>query len=541
MSDAVVRVDGVSKHFRLYKERVRSIKENVLGRFRAHRAWEDFWALRDVSFEIPPGEMFAVIGENGSGKSTMLKILARILLPDEGSVELKGNVSALIELGAGFHPDFTGRENVFLNASILGFRRREIEERFDEIVRFAELERFIDTPVKSYSSGMYMRLGFSIAIHVDPDVLLIDEILSVGDEHFQRKCYDKIQGFRRKGKTIVFVSHALPTVESMCERAALLSGGRLVALGPAADVVARYRDMSGGGSGVPVFFPDLETGVEPSATFGGELQKLQDSVQGLRGGLEDVRKTLTEAQDALAKAAEAGGTRDDKLKWLENRISVDMSIENAKERIVAIEKQMVDWHDHERRRDQVLHQLDARMARVEGIVSVHDATLEKVGGADLKPREWGAGQVKITEVVFYDGSGQPTDRFDGGGSFHAVVEYEVLDKIKDLALGIAIHDSRGRLCYGTNTVLDDVSVPATRGRRRLKLTIPRLAMRMGEFVASFSAHSVDETAQYHRQDYFYPFRVLPTRERGGSMEMSTAWETVDASDASGPEGVESSG
>jgi ABC-type multidrug transport system ATPase subunit len=447
-------------------------------------------------------------------------------------------VSALIELGAGFHPDFTGRENVFLNASILGFKRREIEERFDEIVKFAELERFIDSPVKSYSSGMYMRLGFSIAIHVDPDILLIDEILSVGDEHFQRKCYDRIQRFRRKGKTIVFVSHALPTVESMCERAALLSGGRLVALGPAADVVARYRDLSGGREGVPVFFPDLETGVTPSVTFGGELQKVQDAVQEIQAGLGDVRQELTEAQESLASAAEAGVTRDDKLTWLENRISVDMSIENAKERIVAVEKQLVDWHDHERRRDQVLHQLDARMARVEGIVSVHDATLEKVGVADLKPREWGAGKVKITEVIFYDGSGQPTDRFEGGGSFHAAVEYEVLEEISDLALGIAIHDSRGRLCYGTNTVLDDVIVPPEPGKRKIKLTIPRLAMRMGEFVASFSAHSVDETAQYHRQDYFYPFRVQPTRERGGSLEMNTTW-SFDAADSTGTEGADS--
>ncbi len=540
MPDSVIRVAGVSKRFRLYHERVRSIKENVIGRFRAGRTWEEFWALRDVSFDIHAGEMFALIGENGSGKSTMLKILARILLPDEGSMAIQGSVSALIELGAGFHPDFTGRENVFLNASILGFRRREIEERFDEIVRFAELERFIDTPVKSYSSGMYMRLGFSIAIHVDPDVLLIDEILSVGDEHFQRKCLDRIQEFRRKGKTIVFVTHALGTVESMCERAALLSAGRLVTIGPARTVVARYRDLSGG-AGTPVFFPDLEAARARRPKVDESLQQVMAAVDELESSLEGVTEELRETRETMSGALEAGAERDKQLRWLERRISEDMSVENAKERIVALEKQMVDWHDHERRRDDVLHQLDARMARVEGMVAAHDASLEKVGRADLKPREWGSGEVKITAVTFSDGEGRPTDSFVGGGSFNALVEYEVLTDVSDLALGIAIHDSLGRLCYGTNTILDEVEVPVGPSRGRVRITIPRLAMRLGEFVASFSAHSVDEATQYHRLDYFYPFRVSPTRDRGGALEMTTSWEIVEGDDSVSEKGTEHAG
>jgi ABC-type polysaccharide/polyol phosphate transport system ATPase subunit len=537
MPDPVIRVGGVSKRFRLYHERVRSIKENVLGRFRSGRTWEEFWALRDVSFDVHAGEMFALIGENGSGKSTMLKILARILLPDEGSVVIDGNVSALIELGAGFHPDFTGRENVFLNASILGFKRREIEDRFDEIVRFAELERFIDTPVKSYSSGMYMRLGFSIAIHVDPDVLLIDEILSVGDEHFQRKCLDKIQEFRRRGKTIVFVTHALGTVESMCERAGLLSAGQLLTVGPARDVVTKYRELSGGG-GAPVFFPDVEAARTRRTVTEESVQQVMASVEQVRSSLEQVTEELRKGQETLAGALEAGEGRDERLLWIERRISEDMSIENAKERIVAFEKQLVDWHDHERRRDDVLHQLDARMARVEGIVAVHDASLEKVGRADLKPREWGSGEVKITAVTFSDVEGRPTDNFTGGGAFNALVEYEVLSDVADLALGIAIHDSLGRLCYGTNTILDGVEVPINPGKGRVRITIPRLAMRLGEFVASFSAHSVNESTQYHRLDYFYPFRVSPTRDRGGALEMTATWEIVNEDDSTTNEETE---
>ncbi len=529
MRDPTIRVAGVSKRFRLYHERVRSIKENVIGMLRTGRTWEEFWALRDVSFDVRPGEMFALIGENGSGKSTMLKILARILLPDEGAVEINGSVSALIELGAGFHPDFTGRENVFLNASILGFRRRDIVERFDEIVRFAELEKFIDTPVKSYSSGMYMRLGFSIAIHVNPDVLLIDEILSVGDEHFQRKCLDRIQDFRRKGKTIVFVTHALGTVESMCERAALLASGKLMTVGPSRDVVAEYRKLSGGG-GAPVFFPDLEAAGVAEAPLDESLKEMVAGMGEIREGLGALTERLDETQTSLAESLESGKERDRRLEWIENRISVDMSIENAKERIVALEKQLVDWHDHERRRDEVLHQLDARMARVEGLVAVHEAFLEKVGRADLKPREWGSGEVKIVSVAFSDGEGRPTDNFVGGGPLHIQVDYEVLNEIENLALGIAIHDSFGRLCYGTNTVLDGVEIPVSAGKGRIRLTIPRLAMRIGEFVASFSAHSVDETAQYHRLDYFYPFTVTPPRERGGALEMTTSWDMIDTAE-----------
>jgi hypothetical protein len=261
----------------------------------------------------------------------------------------------------------------------------------------------------------------------------------------------------------------------------------------------------------------------------------------LQSSLEGFTEELREAQATLAGVLEAGGERDKRLLWIERRISEDMSIENAKERIVAVEKQLVDWHDHERRRDDVLHQLDARMARVEGMVAVHDASLEKVGRADLKPREWGSGEVKITTVTFSDGDGHPTDSFMGGGSLSAVVEYEILADVSDLALGIAIHDSFGRLCYGTNTILDGVEVPVSPGIGRVRITIPRLAMRLGEFVASFSAHSVDESTQYHRLDYFYPFRVSPTRDRGGALEMTTSWQIVDEDESVTDEGTEHAG
>ena len=215
---AAVEVDGVWKNFRLYHERNQSLKASILRGRRAR--YQEFWALKGVSFEVPAGSTFGVIGSNGSGKSTLLKCLAGILVPDKGRVSHVGRLSALLELGAGFHPELSGRENVFLNGAILGLSKKEIEVRFDDIVDFAGLEQFIDTPVKNYSSGMFVRLGFAVAAHVEPDVLLIDEVLSVGDESFQRKSAERIDQFRRDGRTIVFVSHGLGQVQQLCRTVA---------------------------------------------------------------------------------------------------------------------------------------------------------------------------------------------------------------------------------------------------------------------------------------------------------------------------------
>jgi ABC-2 type transport system ATP-binding protein len=235
-----VEAVNVSKKFRLFSERNNSLKATIMRRRRVIA--EDFWALRDVSFEVHEGETFGLIGENGSGKSTMLKCLTKILRPNLGTVNVKGKVSALLELGAGFHPELSGRENVFLNGAILGLSQRELRNRFDEIVDFAGVGAFIDEPVKNYSSGMYIRLGFSVAINVDPDVLLVDEVLAVGDEAFQRKCNEKFAELRNEGKTIVLVSHGLATVQNLCNRVAWFSHGHLMQIGTPREVIEAYTD-----------------------------------------------------------------------------------------------------------------------------------------------------------------------------------------------------------------------------------------------------------------------------------------------------------
>jgi ABC-type polysaccharide/polyol phosphate transport system ATPase subunit len=230
--------DGVSKRFRVYRQRHDSLKEVVLRRRRG--VFNEFWALRDVSFAIEPGTTAGFIGANGSGKSTVLKLMARILHPNEGHLNVNGRVSALLELGTGFHPDYTGRENIFLNGALLGIRRDVIRRRMDDIIDFAGLAPFIDNPVKTYSTGMYMRLGFAIAVNVEPDVLLIDEVLAVGDADFEQKCFDRINVFREQRKTIVLVSHDLAAVRRFCDRAILLDQGRIRADGAPDQVIKQY-------------------------------------------------------------------------------------------------------------------------------------------------------------------------------------------------------------------------------------------------------------------------------------------------------------
>jgi lipopolysaccharide transport system ATP-binding protein len=233
-----ITVDHVSKRFRLYNERAGSLKEMITKRQGAR--YNDFWAVDDVSLEVPHGSVYGLVGHNGSGKSTLLKMMANIHQPTRGAIATDGRISALLELGAGFHPDLSGRENIYLNAAILGLPRREVDRIYDDIVEFSGLSEFIDSPVRHYSSGMFVRLGFSVAVHVEPQILIVDEVIAVGDEEFQRRCFDHLYKLRNSGVTIVMVTHSLNLVRQMCDRAAWLDHGKLMAEGAAVDVVHEY-------------------------------------------------------------------------------------------------------------------------------------------------------------------------------------------------------------------------------------------------------------------------------------------------------------
>ncbi|CAN5373677.1 ABC transporter ATP-binding protein [soil metagenome] len=239
MNTGEISVEGVSRRFRIRAREARTLKDLFVQRGQTEAT--DVWALRDVSLDVARGEAVGLIGRNGSGKTTLLRVVAGIIKPTAGRVRAEGRIGSLLELGAGFHPDFTGRENVFLNGAIYGLRRADIRQRFDEIVAFAELEHAIDRPVRTYSSGMTVRLGFAIAAFLDADVLLLDEVFAVGDESFQRKCFGRIARFKQEGGTIVFVSHDASAVERLCERAVLLNAGRVAFDGSTREAIARYR------------------------------------------------------------------------------------------------------------------------------------------------------------------------------------------------------------------------------------------------------------------------------------------------------------
>jgi ABC-2 type transport system ATP-binding protein len=249
-----IEIDGISKMFRLHRERPTSVKQRLLA---SRSRSEEFWALRDVTFDVPDGSSLGLIGHNGSGKTTLLKCIAGILRPTSGTIRYHGRLAGLLELGAGFHPELTGRENVYLNGSFLGLARKDIDRIYDDVVAFAELENFMDNPVKFYSSGMLVRLGFAVAVHIDPEVLLIDEVLAVGDESFQRRCLDRIRRFHEEGRTIVLVTHALDQVRDVCDEAVMLDNGRVHSIGSPEDVVRvlRHRLLSDD----PTFVPEEGT------------------------------------------------------------------------------------------------------------------------------------------------------------------------------------------------------------------------------------------------------------------------------------------
>jgi ABC-2 type transport system ATP-binding protein len=313
MRPGEIRVERASRRFRVNPEPVRTLKELVLRRGRAPAA--EVWAVRDVSLAVEPGDAVGLVGRNGSGKTTLLSLIAGIIAPTSGRVEAGGRVASLLELGAGFHPDFSGRENVYLNGSLYGLKRKTIDERFDEIVAFAELERFIDNPVRTYSSGMYMRLGFAVAAHIDADILLLDEVFAVGDEEFQRKCFAKIFEYKQRGGTIVFVSHDAASVERLCQRALLLRNGRVELDGSAQEAIARYhklladeRDPAEGAAGLREYGSG-EARIVTARLLGPEGEERQQLAAGEPLTVElriDVQEALAPPRISLELRDEAG-------------------------------------------------------------------------------------------------------------------------------------------------------------------------------------------------------------------------------------------
>lgn len=362
--------------------------------------------FQDLDLEIPQGISLGVIGRNGSGKSTLLKVMTGIYKPDSGTVLMNGRVSSLIELGAGFHPEFTGRENVFINGTILGLSRKEIEKRFDRIVRFAELESFIDVPVRTYSSGMYVRLGFSVAVNVDPDILLVDEVLAVGDESFSRKCIDKMTAFKKAGKTIVLVTHDLPTVERFCDQALWLESGCIQTQGDPRQVIDAYR------------------------------------------------QEVARRDDARFKEEET-------------------AVCNGTERFVSRSR-------------------------------------------------WGNGDIEIIGVRLLDDRGQERHVFQDGEDLLIEINFQVHRHTPDVVFGVAIFDGKGTCCYGTNTQLDEISLPSLPDVGRIGVAFEKVHLVEGSYLLDVAVHARDGHA-YDYQSGSSSFAVRSAKKDTGIYRIPHRW------------------
>ncbi len=431
MATPVVRVDNVVKQYRkaAHAHRFLTLKSAIVGGnlFKALSPSEVFTALDGVSLDIARGETLGVIGSNGAGKSTLLKMIAGTAKPTTGKVTVDGKISALIELGAGFHPEISGRENVFINGIMLGLTRREVADRFDDIVSFAELEDFIDAPVKTYSSGMYMRLGFSVAIHIDPEVLLIDEVLAVGDEAFVHKCLDKIAEFKRRGKTILLVSHGLESVRRLCDRVIWIKDGSIEASGDPPRIIDAYL----------------------------EWVALKEEGE-LAAGYE--RRSATAEIGTAADAPGAGGQPPvgDHSEAADGGESA--SAEGAGEPDGAGEPTRSGAASNE---------------------------------APYESGRWGSQQVLIEQVRLLDAEGAQHYVFACGDPMTIELTLQANQEVDDFAVGIGVFNTDGVLCYGTNTDIERFEAAKLHGTATVRMEIPALNLIQGTYYLDLAVHRVD--------------------------------------------------
>jgi lipopolysaccharide transport system ATP-binding protein len=408
-----VQVEGVSKRFRRQTiQPSTTLKSAIVDFLRGRKLTETpstFQALKEVTFAVPSGHTLGIIGRNGSGKSTLLKLLAGIYRPDRGGIVVHGKVGALLDLGAGFHPEFSGRENIFINGIVLGLSKREVRQQLDDIIRFAELEAFIDEPVKTYSVGMYMRLGFSVAVHADPDVLLIDEILAVGDEGFSQKCYDKLAAFRRRGKTIILVSHDLSTVSRWCDTVIWLEDGRVQEQGMPQRVIDLYRQH------------------------------------------------------------------------------------------VATQEAEVAVREH-----------------------VHLAEEMRQAREGQTANRWGSREIEIVSVKMLHSSGQERYVYQSGEPVRVVIHYRVHHPVPDTVFGIALMRSDGLWCYGTNTAVEDISLPPLGEEGNVEIFLEHLDFVAGTYSLDVAVHAMDGYPyDYHHG--LYSFAVKSDLQEVGVCRIPHSW------------------
>jgi lipopolysaccharide transport system ATP-binding protein len=569
---ALIRFEGVSKKFVLQRERPRSFQEAMLNLLRrgGNGRREEFWALRDVSFEIGPGETLGFIGPNGAGKSTALKLISRILEPTEGRVKVDGKVGALLELGAGFHPDLTGRENIFLKSSMLGVSRAQIRQKLDQIIAFAELERFIDVPVKHYSSGMAVRLGFAVAVQVEPEILLVDEVLAVGDQNFQHKCLEHIRWMQQQGITVCFVSHGLERVRQLCSHAIWLDNGCVQAAGDVGDTISAYlrhatineeSRLSGAASKRKEISPLLPTpeidqvgkvpdtgpieiagvsllneqGEEQHVFRTGEPWTVQIRYHAHRTVERPVFGLTIRRDDGLYVCAtntlfgsldipslEGDGDilyRVTHLPLMEGSYLLSVSSQDDAQSAV---------YDHHCPGTFKVRQV-GRGERY-GLTSLggewewddqtgppSERSLERtveVKRAKERRREkgkverrWGTGDVEIVTVSFLDASGKERRVFELGESWSVRLHYRARRRISNPVFGLAVFRDDGLHICGPNTQFAGLDIPFVEGEGTILYRVARLPLMEGTYLLSVSAHNQADTVMFDCQDRLHGFKV----------------------------------
>ncbi len=598
MSTAI-RLERVSKKFTLRQRRAQSFQDLVVGLFRRkdHVPAElqvgpngDFWALRDVSFSVEEGETIGVIGSNGAGKSTLLKLISRIIEPTSGEIEVNGRVGALLELGTGFHPDLTGRENIYLNGSILGLSRADIREREDQIIAFAELERFIDMPVKHYSSGMHMRLGFSVAVHTDPKILLVDEVLAVGDENFQHKCLDRIMDLRREGITICFVSHGLGQVRRLCSRAVWLDRGAIRAEGEVQDVVTSYlrhaavEEESRMGEAVKAgegTAGGRRTSEEKNAAASCP-ERLEVLGVSFLDGAGNERQVFRVGEPWIARLhyRSSGIARDPVFRLAvarndglmvygcdtrASRVNIpdvegegellyrvnQLPLMEGTYFVSASSRSEADGIPRDNR--DRLHAFKVRqVASGEryGLASFGGrwdwragASAPRTGWSSNTPanlegspermqnpeQRWGTGEVEIVNVSFVDAAGMPRRVFEAGEPWVVRLRYQADREIENPVFGLAVHRSDGVHICGPNTRFGDLSIPLIEGQGEVLYTVDSLPLMEGEYYLSVSAHNRADTVMYDYQDRLYAFRVcgFSGAQANGVVSLGGDWAWAD--------------
>ncbi|MGH9066404.1 MAG: ABC transporter ATP-binding protein [Acidimicrobiales bacterium] len=458
-----VAVEGVSKRFRLYHEKYTSLKERII--HMGHVPFEEFWALSDIEMEIGQGESVGLLGHNGSGKSTLLKCIAGILQPTKGRITVRGKLAAMLELGAGFHPELSGRDNIYLNASLLGMGKKEVARRFDEIVAFAELEQFIDNQIRFYSSGMQARLGFAVAVTFEPEVLLVDEVLAVGDESFQRKCLDRIKAFQTQGRTIVIVSHAPDQVRQICNRAFVLHHGHLVGAGPAGEAIRIFREhLRGAGEPVEGELAEVPPAGDPPGVQG----------RAPAGAPAPVVVAAGAGPAGAGQAGpDAGSARSD-----------DTRLDSG--RVVA--------------------------AGVGGPPSGDDG-----GAPTSRPASQAGpgGRLRITQVgIHHDGAGARPYLLPGE-PLSIRVGYEAAEPVDDAVLAVSLYDDRGELVYGTSTEILGQDLGRLAGSGQVTLDFESVPLLDGTYGVTLGMESAGGGEVYDWSEQDHHFEVMnPGRETG---------------------------